>query len=139
MLHEFIVGSDENQNGGNTMSELEKPVRTLALFSRKEGMSFAQFDAYWRDVHAPLAAQLPGVTKYVQRHVVPSSPDGEPDNGFGVDGIAQLEYESMEAMEAAWAGEEGQKALADVPNFIGKHFVLILEDYVVVDNEEGTK
>jgi uncharacterized protein (TIGR02118 family) len=99
-------------------------------------MSFAEFDKYWRDVHSPLAAQVPGVIRYVQRHVVPQAGAVEPDNGFGIDGLAVLDYESAEAMDAGWASEAGQKALADVPNFIGKHFVVVLDDHVVVGDND---
>ena len=109
-----------------------KPVKTVALLSRAPGMSFQQFDDYWRNVHAPLAAKLPGVTKYTQRHVIPSTPGGEPENEFGIDGLAVLEYENAAAVESAWASEAGIAALADVPNFLGKHFVIVLEDYDVV-------
>jgi len=30
---------------------------------------------------------------------------------------------------------ESVEAMADVPNFLGKHDVVVLEDYVVVDKE----
>jgi uncharacterized protein (TIGR02118 family) len=106
-------------------------LRTIAILGRRDGMTFQEFDTYWRDVHAPIAAQVPGVVRYVQRHIVPEG--AEPDNEFGVDGFAVLDYESAEAMEAGWASEAGQRALADVPNFLGKHSVVVLEDYVVVD------
>lgn len=109
-----------------------KPVRTIALLGRAKGMTFAEFDSYWRDVHAPLAQKVPGVTRYVQRHVIPNPETGEPDNGFGIDGLVILDYASREAMEAGWASEAGQIALADVPNFLGEHFVVELEDFVVV-------
>lgn len=108
-----------------------KPVRTIALCGRKPGMSFEEFDNYWRDVHAPLAGKLPGVTRYIQRHIIPET--GEPDNEFGIDGIVILDYENLEAMDTAWASEAGQAALADVSNFLGKHSVIVLEDHVVID------
>ena len=111
------------------------PVRTIALLGRKPGMTFAEFDSYWRDVHAPLAAKVPGVIRYVQRHVIPNPETGEPDNGFGIDGLAVLDYENEEAMEKGWASEDGQRALADVPNFLGQHFVVTLDDYVVVGDD----
>ncbi|QUH01817.1 EthD family reductase [Saccharopolyspora erythraea] len=119
------------------MARSSKPVRTIALFSRKPGMSFAQFDEYWREKHAPLAAQVPGVIRYVQRHIVPQSDQAEPDNGFGIDGFAVLDYESAEAMTAGWASEAGQRALADTENFIGEHHVVVLEDLVVIDHEDN--
>ncbi|MEQ8718271.1 MAG: EthD domain-containing protein [Acidimicrobiales bacterium] len=108
-------------------------IRTIAILGRKPGMSFEEFCRYWKETHAPLAAQVPGVTRYVQRYVVPEA--DEPDNEFGVDGFAVLDYESIEAMEAGWASEAGQRALDDVPNFLGKHSVVVLDDYVVVDKE----
>lgn len=108
---------------------MSKPVRTVAILGRKPGMSFEQFDRYWLEVHAPLAAQLPGLLRYVQRHV--EAPSAE----FGIDGFAFIDYESATAMEAAWASEAGQKALADVANFLGRHEVVIITDHVIVDNE----
>ena len=104
-------------------------VRTVAILGRREDMSFEEFCRYWREVHGPLAAQLPGLVRYVQRHVK------EPSTEFGIDGFALLDYESAEAMEAAWASEAGQRALADVPNFLSRHDVVIVEDHVLVDSE----
>jgi uncharacterized protein (TIGR02118 family) len=118
------------------MSEEVGRVRTIALLGRRPGMTFAEFDAYWRDVHAPLAAQVPGIVRYVQRHVIPDPETGEPDNGFGIDGLAAIDYESEEAMEKGWATEAGQRALDDVPNFLGKHFVVTLDDFVVVGDDD---
>ncbi|SQD97739.1 conserved hypothetical protein [Parafrankia sp. Ea1.12] len=122
-------------NEGKTVTEKSGIVRTVALLGRKEGMTFQEFDDYWRKVHAPLAARVPGVVRYIQRHVVPDPATGEPDNGFGIDGLAVLDYESVEAMEAGWATKYGQRALDDVPNFLGKHYVLTLEDVAVVGGD----
>ena len=117
------------------MTEKSKIVRTVAVLGRRPGMSFAEFDAYWREVHAPLAQKVPGVIRYIQRHVVPDPGNSEPDNGFGIDGLVILDYESAEAMEKGWASDAGQAALADVPNFLGRHYVLTLEDHVVVGDD----
>jgi len=116
------------------MTDKSKIVRTVALLGRKPGMTFAEFDAYWHG-HAELAEKVPGTIRYVQRHIVPNPETGEPDNEFGIDGLAVLDYESAEAMESGWATEAGQAALADVPNFLGKHFVVTLEDHVVVGED----
>ncbi len=106
-------------------------VRTMYIISRKPGMSFEEFRTHWSDVHAPLAAQVPGIVKYVRRLVVLEG--DEPDNEYGIDGFAALDYESVEAMEAGWASEAGQRALADVPNFLGKFAVVTLDDDVIID------
>ncbi len=109
---------------------MSKPVRTVAILGRRAGMSFAEFDRYWLEVHAPLAAKLPGVVRYVQRHVA------APGTEFGVDGFAFIDYESEAAMDAAWASPAGQAALADVPNFLGRHEVVLIEDHVSVPGPE---
>ena len=108
---------------------MAKPVRTVAILGRKANMSFEEFDRYWLEVHAPLAAQLPGVLRYVQRHLA------APGTEFGVDGFAFIDYESEAAMNGAWASEAGQRALADVPNFLGRHEVVTITDHVIVDNQ----
>ncbi len=72
------------------------------------------------------------MTKYTQRHVIPSTPGGEPENEFVIDGLAVLEYENAAAVETAWASEAGIAALADVPNSLGKHFVIVPEDHDVI-------
>lgn len=109
---------------------MRRPVRTVAILGRKPGMNFEDFDRYWLEVHAPLAAQLPGVLRYVQRHV--EAPSAE----FGIDGFAFIDYESAAAMDAAWASPAGQRALADVPNFLGRHEVVVITDHVIVDHEK---
>jgi uncharacterized protein (TIGR02118 family) len=109
---------------------MNKPIHTVAILGRKSGMSFAEFDRYWLDVHAPLAARLPGVLRYVQRHLE------EPSTEFGIDGFAFIDYPSAQAMETAWASEAGQRALEDVPNFLGRHEVVVITDHVIVDNNK---
>jgi uncharacterized protein (TIGR02118 family) len=72
----------------------------------------------------------PGVMRYVQRHL--EAPGAE----FGIDGFAFIDYASTEAMEAASASEAGERALADVPNFLGRHEVVVITDHVIVDNKK---
>lgn len=109
---------------------MSRPVRTVAILGRKPGMSFEDFYRYWLEVHAPLAAQLPGMLRYVQRHV--EAPSAE----FGIDGFAFIDYESTAAMDAAWASPAGQRAPADVPNFLGRHEVVVITDHVIVDHQK---
>lgn len=44
-------------------------VTTIALLTKKEGMSTSLFSRYWRDVHGVLAARIPGFESYVQFHL----------------------------------------------------------------------
>jgi hypothetical protein len=46
-----------------------KRVTTIALLSKKDGMSARLFSRYWRDVHGVLAARIPGIDAYTQFHL----------------------------------------------------------------------
>ena len=86
---------------------------TLALLLyRKPGASTEEYQTYWHDVHGPIAAKMPGLKGYVQLH---GQPDAE--GNVPVDGIAELTFDSAEAMQAAFASPEGKAALEDVANF----------------------
>ena len=46
-------------------------IKICAFFKRRPGMEVEAFQAYWRDVHEPMAAELPGLRRYVQSHDLP--------------------------------------------------------------------
>ncbi len=67
---------------------------------------------YWREVHGPIASKIPGLTKYVQNHAT-AAPQGD----LQFDGIAELWFDSPEALQSAMASPEWQATLADAANF----------------------
>ena len=67
------------------------------LIKRKESLSRKEFSDYWRNVHAPLAMQIPGVRRYVQNHTMPFV-SKNPSH----DGIVELWMDSREAVQAAF-------------------------------------
>ena len=72
----------------------------------------AAFDAHYRDTHAPLALKMPGLVRFTYGHpqaMDPSSPAPYL--------VAELDFESEQAMGAAFASNEGQSATADMGNF----------------------
>ncbi len=86
--------------------------KLLFVLQFREDMSREEALRYWRDVHGPIACKVPGLKKYVQDHAT-AAPEG--DLLFG--GIAELWFESGEALESALASPEWQATIADVPNF----------------------
>ena len=70
------------------------------------------FDAHYRDTHVPLATQLPGLIQFTIGHGKPMDPS-QPAPYL----VAELDFESEEAMGAAFASDEGKAAGADVANF----------------------
>jgi len=68
----------------------------------------AAFDKYYNDVHIPLAKQLPGLLRYTVSR-------GLRDKQYYL--VAELDFESAEAMQASLTSEIGKQTAADVENF----------------------
>lgn len=91
-------------------------VKLIYCISRKPDMTVEQFQSYWRGTHAPIAAAIPGLRRYVQCHVVPETYGTNTQPGF--DGAAELWFDSLDAMRRAMRSPEVAAALEDEKNFI---------------------
>ena len=70
------------------------------------------FDEYYRDTHMPLAMEMPGLIRFSVGHPQAMDP-AAPGPYF----VAELDFESEEAMKEAFDSPEGQAATADIANF----------------------
>lgn len=91
-------------------------VKLIYCISKKPEMSVEQFQTYWRGTHAPIAARIPGLRRYIQCHVVPELYDRPAAPPF--DGAAELWFDDLDAMRAAMGSPEVAAALEDEKNFI---------------------
>ncbi|MEE4350889.1 MAG: EthD domain-containing protein [Pacificimonas sp.] len=91
-------------------------LKITYCLTRRPEMSRSEFQAYWRETHAPLVAAARGplnIARYVQMHTgavpdgVASGRPGMPDDEY--DGVAELWWRSLEDLQAADATEEGQR------------------------------
>jgi len=105
-------------------------TKVIYVLHRRPGMGRDEFRRYWRDVHGPLAARMPGLRKYVQNHSLPDPSSGD----LPCDGIAELWFDSPEEMQAAFASPEGVATMADSPNFLDMDRVgeMVVEEVSVV-------
>lgn len=90
-------------------------VKLIYCITKKPGMPVEEFQRYWRDVHAPIAAAIPGLRRYVQCHVVPELYDRQQPP---FDGAAELWFDDLDAMRAAMGSPEVKAAMEDEKNFI---------------------
>lgn len=85
-------------------------VRVLVLYNTPADPE--AFDRYYEQNHIPLAKQLPGLLRYtVSKKVSPMGGDAK----YHL--VAELDFESREAMQAAFGSPIGREAGADVANF----------------------
>ena len=85
------------------------------LFNTRRSKPTAECLAHWRDVHAPLARQHHGMSRYVQHVVV----DPEPD---GVEAIAELHFVDQADYDARfYLHEDSERIISeDVRQFAGR-------------------
>ena len=103
-------------------------IKSMTLIVRKQGMSREDFERHWREVHAPLAKTVPGISRYVQWHIQAVHARQEQDIGVAIDGIAEVWYEDQAAMQRAWASQEMQALAHDRSLFIGQASTFLVSD-----------
>ncbi len=82
-------------------------VRFLVLYNAPTDPE--AFERHYREVHIPLAKQLAGLRRYtLSRNIAPIR-GGEP---YYL--VAELDWDSMEALKQAFQSPEGQATAADV-------------------------
>ena len=84
----------------------------MFVLYRKPGMDQDDFVRHWRERHAPLVAQLPGILRY---RIAPVVREEAAEAPFA--GIAEIWFESRDAWLRALESPEGQRALQDVLEF----------------------
>src|SRR5215470_12117675 len=89
-------------------------VNIVLLLHRRADLSVDEFRRYWHQPHQPLLERLPGLRRLVLNDVLPGPDGAEPE----CDGISEDWFDSLEALQAAFASPEAQAVTADVVNFL---------------------
>lgn len=84
----------------------------------------AVFDDYYFNKHVPLAKTIPGLRSYE----VTSSDVMGMAGKHGAYLVAILEFDSMEAIQAALGSPQGQATAADLANFAGAGVDLMMSE-----------
>src|SRR6185436_17743997 len=92
----------------------------IGLAPREADLDYEGFAAHWSGQHGDLAREIPGLRSYVQNHALLR--DGEPLLPYpGFDACSELEFDSIEAMDAGFASEHYRQAVvADEHSLIDK-------------------
>ena len=104
-------------------------AKVVFILQRKAGTTRQECLDYWSgEHHTALVGKLPGLTGWVQHHVV--SAPAEP---AACDGIGVLSFESDEMLQAALNSPEMAAAVEDAQNFLDmqRTGLVIVEDRTV--------
>jgi uncharacterized protein (TIGR02118 family) len=88
-------------------------AKLMLVLYRRPDTNREEFRSYWHETHGPLVAKMPGVRYHVQNHALFNPLGGEPD----YDGIAEIRFESPDALRRAMTTPEAQAVFADLANF----------------------
>jgi uncharacterized protein (TIGR02118 family) len=80
-----------------------------------------------------MVKRLPGVRGYFQNHIVDRGHRHDlPSGGQQVDGIVEFWFDSVAAMDAAFATPEAKEMFADGAKFIASVTTFVVEEHVVI-------
>lgn len=101
-------------------------LKMIFLVRKRPDLDYEEFHRYWRETHAPIAAKIPGLRKYVQNHAVESA-KGTNDS---FDGCAEMWFDSKESLSTP----EARTALEDTANFLDSERSpsFVIEDVTIV-------
>ncbi len=96
-------------------------IKLVYCLRRLPNLSRGEFQKYWRETHAPLVrghAKTLAVRRYVQVHTVEDPANGVLRGSRGgpdeFDGVAELWWDSREALMQAFSTPEGRAAGAEL-------------------------
>lgn len=111
-------------------------VKLIALLKRKPGISREEFAKRWLDEHTKISTQLPNLLEYR----INIATQRQQDNGEAeYDGTAEMWWESIDAMEAAFQSDIGQRAGADADEFCSVRIHVYTEEHLVLAEREASQ
>ena len=109
-------------------------IKRISLLTRKPELTHEAFVRHWLEIHGPLARKVPGIRRYVQSHIQSESIRADiPATDIAIDGIAELWYDDVEAMERSSATPEAQALYADGALIIGNIKSYVVEEKVIME------
>lgn len=113
---------------GHQLFKGKKMIYRSGVFSKQDGLTDEAFRKHWREVHGAIASHLPGLHSYRQNHIVERIYETTPFPGHRIDGISQLSFDDIAAMERAEVSSVYAAAKADIPLFQGAITILVLQE-----------
>ncbi|MGE4220784.1 MAG: EthD family reductase [Alphaproteobacteria bacterium] len=116
-------------------------VKKVSFLTRKAGMSREDFLRHWRDDHAPLLLETPGlrepILRYAQNDPLPPDRPGETRWPLDYDGVEEVWYADLAALRAAHAHPAFRAVREDRARFVGDALVMLTNELILHDVDAG--
>lgn len=110
-----------------------------ALISRRPDLTEQEFRDHWIRVHGFLSSKMPGVGSYRQNHILERFHEDLHPSVQAIDGISQLSFESIGAMEVSDVSPEYAAVKADIRKFQGGITILVLRSTNIMGPQQPTR
>jgi uncharacterized protein (TIGR02118 family) len=108
-------------------------TKRIGFLKKRPDLTEEQFLAHWQGTHAVLCQKIPHLRRYCVNFI-----DQRVTPGVGYDGFSELWFDSKEHHDEAFASPEGQRLLADIPNFVSElKGTLVLEQRYIWPENDG--
>ena len=117
----------------------------MGLIRKKSDWTIEDFNAYWKDLHGPLAARAPNLREYWQNPVIDRVQRGIDfvRGPWDFDGFSQLWFDDAKQADHAFSdGELAAALIKDEHHFLGGLHIVTAEQSVVIPlpgKDERTK
>ena len=101
-------------------------VKLISLMKRKEGLSREEFGRWALEDHAPIGKRMPSIRHYRINVLRADQPETE------YDGVFELWFDSIEALQAALDSEVGTEAREDAMAHASKRTHLRVEEHTII-------
>jgi uncharacterized protein (TIGR02118 family) len=90
-------------------------IKLVYCITKKPCLTDEEFFRYWKQVHGPIGARIPGLRRLVQSHRINISGDAR---SADFDGMAELWFDDVDALLKARRSPEWRTSGEDEQNFI---------------------
>jgi uncharacterized protein (TIGR02118 family) len=108
-------------------------TKMIFVARKRTGITEDEFITYWQQIHAPLAAAIPGIRQYVIYPVMLfSSVDPV------CDGLSEMWFDSRARLQEALTSPEGRRMFADLANFCSRDSGAVVVDEIDIIRAAAT-
>lgn len=106
-------------------------IKLVYCITKKPGLTHEEFFRYWKEIHGPIGARIPGLRKLVQSHATAVT---NQIRSADYDGMAELWFDDMQALLGARDTPEWKASTEDEQHFIdhSKTAFFVTEEHEIV-------
>ena len=107
-------------------------IKLVYCISKKPGLTDAEFFDYWKNIHAPIGARIPGVRRFVQSHRIVVPGDKHQPH---YDGMVELWFDDVQSLLKARESAEWKASSEDEVNFVDHSRIayFVSEEHIIAE------